>query len=76
PHARLLVARRTIYERLLSRGRIDPPAAAASTDGRIRLINISVDSGPDSCRDEKLTKFRVTKEGRRKEGNGVRLTEV
>lgn len=47
------------------------------TDGGIRLINISVDSGPDSCRDEKLAKFRVT-EGRKEEedGNGVRLTEV
>jgi len=39
---------------------------AASTDGGIRLINISVDSGPDSFRDEELAKFRVTKEGRKR----------
>lgn len=62
---------RYTHARLLSRGRIDPPAAAASTDGRIRLINISVDSGPDSCRDEKLTKFRVTKEGRKEGRRGT-----
>lgn len=55
-------SRRTI--RTLSIARKNRPAA--STDGGIRLINISVDSGPDSFRDEELTKFRVTKEGRKR----------
>ncbi|KYN36711.1 hypothetical protein ALC56_08502 [Trachymyrmex septentrionalis] len=52
------------YVRLLS-PRKNRPACVVSTDGGIRLINISVDSGPDSCRDEKLAKFRVMKEGRK-----------
>lgn len=65
--------------RVYSRRAIRRPSSArknrpaASTDGGIRLINISVDSGPDSCRDEKLARFRVTKEGRKEDGS---LTEV
>lgn len=60
PHTRLLAAYDThaFYRVEESTRRVD---------GGIRLINISVDSGPDSCRDEKLVKFRMMKEGR-KEG--------
>lgn len=72
PRRTRVCSRRTV--RTPSIARKNRPAA--STDGGIRLINISVDSGPDSCRDEKLAKFRVTKEGRKEDGNGVRLAEV
>lgn len=62
-YARLLAAYDThVFYRAEESTRRSP------TDGGIRLINISVDSGPDSCRDEKLAKFRVTegrKEGRK-----------
>lgn len=52
---------------LVRRIHTSPKNQPASTDAGIRLINIAVDSGPYSSRDEKLAEFSVTKVGR-KEG--------
>lgn len=65
-----LAARYTAYIILHAFYYAEELARPASADDGIRLINIDVDSGSYSCRDEKLAKFRVTKEGKER-GNGV-----
>lgn len=69
------VAARGIYNTAHAFYCAEELARPASADDGIRLINIDVDSGSYSFRDEKLAKFRVTKEGEGALRNGVLLPD-